>query len=292
MMIRTDGSSGPIDLGVENIVQFAAFSPADSTVIAYSTASPSPAAPGWKANNDLRLLYLDPLGKVRGQKLLQSPQVGGAYGWWGTRFAWSPDGLRLAYARPDAVGMIDAANGDSARLLTIVPYQTLSDWAWIPPLAWTPDESFLLSVIHGPSLGLEVPESSPVFDLVALAIKGDYSVTLQAEAGMFANPLALSAKGQGTTLPTSSIAFLQAIRPLDSASSSYYLEIMNRDGSHGHRLFPAEGEEGLKSQALAASPDGKSMALVYQGDLWLVSLTGGQFQPLTADQLAAAADWR
>jgi hypothetical protein len=291
MMIRTDGSGGPVDLGVGNIVQFAAFSPVAPNLIAYSTVSPSPASPGWKANNDLRLLSLDPSGQVREQKLLQSPQVGGAYGWWGTRFAWSPDGLRLAYARADAVGIIDEASGDATRLSAIVPYQTLSDWVWIPPLTWTVDGSFLLAVIHGPPLGLEVPEASPVFDLVALAVKGGYSVTLKAQVGMFSDPVVVGGKSQGGILPPL-ITFLQAIRPLDSASSSYYLEVMNRDGSHGRRVFPAEGEEGLKSQLVAGSPDGKSVAVVYQGDLWLVSLTGGQSQPLTADQLAVTADWK
>jgi hypothetical protein len=291
-MVRTDGSGGPIDLDVENVVQFAAFSPVDPMAIAYSTANPSPAAPGWKANNDLRLLRLDPAGNVREQKSLVPPQVGGAYGWWGTHFAWSPDGLQLAYSRADAVGIIDANSGDLIRLAAVIPYQTLSDWVWVPPLAWTPDGSFLISVTHGPPIGLEVPEASPVFDLVALAVKGGYSVTLQAETGMFSDPVALGGKPAGGIVSRPLIAFLQAIRPLESASSSYYLEIMNRDGSNVRRLFPAQGEEGLASQAVAGSPDGQEVALVYEGNLWIVGLSSGQAQPLTADQLVVTADWR
>lgn len=292
MMVRTDGSGAPIDLDVENVVQFAAFSPVDPMTIAYSTANPSPAAPGWKANNDLRLLRLDPAGNVRERESLVPPQVGGAYGWWGTHFAWAPDGLHLAYSRADAVGLIDANSGDLGRLVAVTPYQTLSDWVWVPPLAWTPDGSFLVSVTHGPPIGLEVPEASPVFDLVALAVKGGYSVTLQAETGMFSDPVTLGGKPAGGIVSRPLIAFLQAIRPLESASSSYYLEIMNRDGSNVRRLFPAQGEEGLSSQAVAGSPDAQEVALVYEGNLWVVGLTSGQAQPLTADQLVATADWR
>jgi hypothetical protein len=131
-----------------------------------------------------------------------------------------------------------------------------------------------------------------VFDLVALAVKGGYSVTLQAETGMFSNPVTLDGKPPGGIVARPLIAFLQAIRPLESASSSYYLEIMNRDGSNVRRLFPAQGEEGLSSQVVAGSPDAQEVALVYEGNLWVVGLTSGQAQPLTADELVVTADWR
>jgi Tol biopolymer transport system component len=292
-MIQTDGSGKPVDLGVADIIQFAAFSPADPSLLAYSTAAPSPAAPGWKANNDLGLLHLNAAGQVLERKTLLPPQVGGAYGWWGTRFAWSPDGQELAYARADSVGLVDATSGALTQLSAVVPYETLSDWAWVPPLAWTPDGSFLLTVTHGAPIGLEVPEASPEFDLVALSVKGGYSVTLQEQAGMFSDPVVVAAPPSGgSAAPAPQIVFLQAILPLESSTSSYTLEVMNRDGSSLRRLFPAQGEEGLAPQNASGSPDGKEVALVYQGNLWLVDLTSRQSQPLTADQLVTAADWR
>ena len=50
---------------------------------------------------------------------LLAPQTTGVYSWWGYRYAWSPDGRRIAYASPDQVGWIDVGTG---RVFPLAPY--------------------------------------------------------------------------------------------------------------------------------------------------------------------------
>jgi hypothetical protein len=79
--------------------------------IAYSTGVKS-GPPGWRANNDLWLAsLLDGQGQaVRPEpRRLLGPQSSGVYSWWGSRYTWSPDGAKIAYARPDQVGWIEVS---------------------------------------------------------------------------------------------------------------------------------------------------------------------------------------
>ena len=69
------------------------------------------------------------------------------YGWWGTTFSFSADG-RLAYSRPDGIGLVDQDGGYLKPLLNITPLNTHSDWAWIPPIAWGADGKSLYYVSH------------------------------------------------------------------------------------------------------------------------------------------------
>jgi len=79
--------------------------------IAYSTGAPAEGSPGWKADNDLQIARPSPLdGHLVAEREVVPPNAGGAYGWWGTTFAWSPDGKQIAYARGDEVGVITVFN--------------------------------------------------------------------------------------------------------------------------------------------------------------------------------------
>src|SRR5690606_38606036 len=118
-----------ISLQGKNIVHFAAWIPGTNSV-AYSTVEPRSAAPGWQANNDLYRVSIT--GGTTPRRLL-SANSGGVYGWWGMSFAFAPDG-RLAYSRPDGIGLVDQDGGYLKPLLGITPLNTHSDWAWIPPI--------------------------------------------------------------------------------------------------------------------------------------------------------------
>ena len=74
---------------------------------------------------------------------------GGVYGWWGMTFAFSPDG-RLAYARPDGIGLVDMDGKYLKPLLDITPLNTHSDWAWLPSIAWGADGKTLYYISHAP----------------------------------------------------------------------------------------------------------------------------------------------
>jgi resuscitation-promoting factor RpfB len=161
----------PVSPGVSNIVHPASFSPLTPSTLAFSTVEPSPSAPGWKANNDLVLLPVGDTPPASAQKLVAA-QVGGRYGWWGTSYEWAPQGTLLAYRRPDGVGVIDARTGRTLAAFPITPFVSATDWVWVPGVAWSADARFLYTVAHAGPLGLEVPESSAAFDLVAIPVNG------------------------------------------------------------------------------------------------------------------------
>ncbi len=289
-----EADAKPIDLKAHNIIHFADFSPTaqgDHTV-AYSTVEPSPGSPGWQANNDLYLVSYSSAGFVTESKNILPTNSGGQYGWWGAGFAWAPDGNRLAYARPDGVGVIDLRTPSMAPLLEVVPYQSMGDWAWVPGIAWGNDDRTLYIVDHGIPNGLESPASSPIFDLVALPGLGGPMLTLADRTGMFAYPAVSPPLQMATGEIASRVAFLQALSPIESQGSNYQLAVMDRDGSNRRTLFPPPGETGLAPQQSVWSPDGSQIALTYRGDLWLVDVGTGRGQQITGDGQTTSYDWK
>lgn len=281
-----------IDLGVENVVHFADFSPTvPPLTVAYSTVEPSQAAPGWQANNDLLTVTFTPGGRVTGRRTLIPSNAGGLYGWWGTTFAWATDDL-MAYARADSVGLVDLTAPDFQPLVEVTPLETFGDWAWVPGIAWGPDNYALYLVNHGPPVGPESPAASQAFDLSAIPQGGGPLLSLAPRIGMFAEPVASPGVPLSGGEVSFRVAYLQAVSPLASADSSYALMVMDRDGSNQVPLFPSPGEPGMKPQRVAWSPDAAQLALVYRGDLWVVDASTGLAQSLTGDGQVATCDWR
>lgn len=288
-------SPEPFPLGGTNVIHFADWSPSDDGLaVAYSTVEPRPAAPGWQANNDLILVTVretEDGGRAGPSRTLIPANSGGAYGWWGSSFAWTDDGSRLAFARPDGVGTIDVEEPSLEPVLEMTPYQTLGDWAWVPGIGWGWDGRTLYTVNHAAPVGLETEASSPAFDLVALQPTSGEVLPLRARSGMFAAPVV----SPPVVLPNGEldhrIAFLQALTPLESETSRYQAVVMDRDGSNARVVFPSTGEPGLEPHRMAWSPDGARLALIYQGDLWIVDVASGQAHRLTSDGQVAALDW-
>ncbi len=289
----TKSDAQPIDLGVENVVHFADWSPAlPSFTVAYSTVEPSPSPPGWQANNDLQMVTFTSSGHVVRRRTLIPSNAGGQYGWWGTSYTWAADGLRLAYAQADSVGYVDLREPDFTPLLEFVPFQTGGDWAWVPTVSWGPRGETLYLVSHGAPVGLESQAASPVFDLTALPLDLGTPLPLVERAGMFASPSAFHARDADTPEPALGLAYLQARNALESEDSGYDLMLLDWDGSNRRHLFPAIGEPGLEPQHVVWSPSGDRIALRYRGDLWLVDVGTGLGQPLTADGQVVALDWK
>src|SRR5262249_1091415 len=145
---------------------------------------------------------------------------------------------------------------------------------------WAPNSQFLYTVTHGAPLGLELPEDSPAFDLTALSSTG-ISFDLIPRAGMFANPLPSPVLPSADGESGFRIAYLQAAEPNSSDRSAYRLGVMDRDGSNAHLVFPPDGQPGLAAnQAAAWSPDGRLLAVIDDGNLWLVDPDAGVSQQL------------
>nr|HID12639.1 DUF348 domain-containing protein [Anaerolineae bacterium] len=253
--------------------------------IAYATGTSAEGSPGWKAENDLwvaRPRARD--GRLLGRRRIVEPSAGGIYGWWGTTYAWSPDGRELAYARADEVGVVRASNGAQTPLVRFPPYRTYAPWVWTPTVSWSPEGKFIVTTLHGPAPAGEAPEDSPVFDVWALAADGTLTVELASEAGMWAAP-AYAPEGDY-------VVFGHARSPYASQTSGYGLYLMDRDGSDRRLLFPPEDEIGLGYPEVAWGPGGDRLIVVYQGNLYLIYVTDGEVRQLTDEGGATAVRWR
>jgi hypothetical protein len=281
----------PVWLQAYNVVHFAAWIPGTNSV-AYSTVEPRTAAPGWQANNDLFRVSLTG-GNPR--KMLEA-NSGGVYGWWGVSFAFSADG-KLAYVRPDEIGLVDQDGGYLKPLIEITPLNTHSDWAWIPPVAWGSDGKSLYYVSHAPAPAPITGEESPFFDLSAISFSSEANVSMIDSAGMFAYPSVSPIRSDGRE-KSFQVAYLQAIFVEQSGTSRYRLMVMDRDGSNSRPLFPPADAGGIEPQSPAWSPEalegqtGDFIAVVYQGNLWLVDSGSGASYQVTGDGLTSRIDWK
>ncbi|MBI5840412.1 MAG: G5 domain-containing protein [Chloroflexi bacterium] len=281
----------PIWLQAKNVVHFAAWIPGTNSV-AYSTVEPRGTAPGWQANNDL---YRVSLAGGSPRKMLEA-NSGGVYGWWGMSFAYSADG-RLAYARPDGIGLVDQDGGYLKPMLDITPLNTHSDWAWIPPLTWGSDGNTLFFVTHAPAPSPFIAEESPFFDLTASSFSNEATVSIIDSAGMFAYPSASPVRASGKE-KVYQLAYLQSIFVDQSETSRYRLMVMDRDGSNRRILFPPADTSGIEPQMPAWAPEplagqtGDFIAIVYQGNLWLIDSGNGTAFQVTGDGLINRVDWK
>jgi len=289
-----------IDLEVANIIHFADWIPGSNTKIIFSTVEPRIAPPGWQANNDLLGLTFSDSGWTTKWITLLEANSGGVYGWWGTNFLWSNIGEKLAYNRADSIGEVDFENGTLTTTLEILPYQTHSDWAWVPGITWGPDGNVLYAIEHLSKPGTVSPEESQEFGLAAVLLGGGPSINLVSQTGMFAYPLASPLQTKITGEIDYQIAYLQAISPDQSETSRYRLVVMDRDGSNRNTLFPPEESAGLEPimnwGAWSPTPidtnGSYAMAILHQGNLWLVNTIDGQAIQVTGDGLTTRVIWK
>lgn len=313
-VVSTLSPSIVISLPVQNTL-YAEWLPNRPRTILYSDAAKITRAPGWQANNNLWALEWSPVvtRSVRPSTALTrtvftptqllDTSSGGPYGWWGTGFAVAPNAEAVAYARTDAIGywplFVDATTltptlGSPVELAQFTAYNTHSDWAWYPALRWSPDNLFLFASVHGAPIGLEAAEDSPAFDFIALALVGQ-KFSLVPRAGMFTNPLPSPrpepVEGRTTEQPYH-VAYLQASDPNNSPFSTYRLAVMDRDGSNTRSLFPPSDRPGLQAnETFTWSPNGSQLAVIYEGNLWIVDLATGLTQQLTGDGLSEKPRW-
>ncbi len=289
-----------IDLKVANVIHFADWVPGSNSKVIFSTVEPRSTAPGWQANNDLNVFSVSPSGWTSKKTVILEPNSGGVYGWWGSNFAWSPDRENLAVARPDGISLVNFYNGEVQPVVDIVPLQTRGDWAWVPPIAWSPDGRTIFTIDHVPPPGSLSPEELPVFDLAAFPLGAGDMIDIISQAGMFSYPIVspITAKASGEL--ANQVAYLQAIFPTQSETSRYRLGVMDRDGSNRRVIFPAEDTSGIDPQQDwgAWSPEPLpesghySIALIYQGNLWLVDTETSQGRQVTGDGLTTRIIWK
>ncbi len=298
-LIETDGRSEAVRLTPTDVL-YADWRPYTQNVIAYSTGKRRAGENPWAALNNLWLVTID-LESGRALKIEEAlaEAPGGLFGWWGTHFAWSPYGDKMAWARADGVGLVDF---DEKRLETLVNYavfQSATTWVWLTQLSWSYDNQLIAAMAHGAPEGGEPAEKSPIFDLAMIDSDGRFTSVLQESAGMWASPTFSPKRAeQSSANEEGFLAWLQAREPLNSLSGEYDLVVADRDGSNRRRLFPGasapgvvKSDFGLAAKELAWSPDARFLALVYRGDLWLVAVDSGHAQQVTFDGGSSHPVW-
>jgi hypothetical protein len=114
---------------------------------------------------------------------------------------------------------------------------------------------------------------------------------------MFAYPASSPAR-QSAGEKVYQIAYLQAINPAQSDASRYRLMIMDRDGSNRRVLFPPADSSGIEPQTPVWAPEplagqsGDFVAVVYQGNLWLIDSGSARAYQATGDGLITKIDWK
>ena len=118
---------------------------------------------------------------------------------------------------------------------------------------------------------------------------------------MFAYPLASPLQPKASGEGAYQVAYLQAIFPNQSESSRYRLVVMDRDGSNRKVLFPTDDRSGglspqndwgVWSPAPMPESGNYAIALIYQGNLWIVDTVTGKAQQITGDGLTTRVIWK
>lgn len=306
MIADVSRPSLPVSLVLDNIL-YADWIPEVENTISYSAAEPSQATPGWLPFHDLWQMRIDPdTGESLGVKQLLKRSGGGLYGWWATRFQWSPDGKKLAWAQADKVGIFDTdalLKGDISSFDTaLMKYAVLvpfSGWSWRSTLAWSPDDALLLATTHGAPVGNESPENSPSFNVSVTDTTGTFNSNIVPNAGIWSAPqFSPILSPSDSRFPKSYMAYLKARDPFNTINGEYDLVVADRDGSNERVLFPGTSRPGLTAQEsifqdreFTWSPDGHQIAIIYQGNLWIVDAESGISHQLTLDGRASNPIW-
>lgn len=269
------------DTGIRDVVHYADWVPGKNRTFSYSTVEPRATAPGWQANNDFRIYRFDIDGEKADDTVLVDSNSGGIYGWWGSTFQWSPDGSKLAYARPDSIGIVDTKSGEFESLIDFTPYQPKTDWAWVPSIQWSKEGLVLFTVINNAE-GSE--QSLDNYELAAILLDSKRVVPLVSRCGLFCYPIPSNPADTEDYL----VGFLSAILPDQSETSRYALNIMDRDGSNRKKLYPSEGLQGLDPQLVSWSPgedtgNGQWLAFTANGNMILVEINSGTIKQVTGD---------
>jgi len=287
----TTGIGDAIPLVPENVIS-ADWVPGDPNTISYSTGEKTGEAPGWRANNDLWTMRLDTTsGDSLNARSLVAASSTGLYSWWGTTYEWSPDGDQLAWVRADSLGLIDLSSGVFNQLLSYPVFNTRQPWSWRATVSWSPDSSLILTTVHGLPIGSESAETSPAFHVAVTDSTGAFNADIVQNAGIWSKPQYSPLLGAGEGY----IAYLRA-RDLSnsiSGSAEYDLVVADRDGSNARVLYPERGQAGLTADSpfFTWSPDGRQIAFIYGGNLWVVDVESGIANQLTLDRGASRPVW-
>ncbi len=293
MLHITDWNAKPIDLRISNVIHFAAWLPGEARRLLYSTVTPQESAPGWKANNDLLFRLVSDTGMLMEDETIVQANDEGPYSWWGTEFYLSKDGRTLLYATPGSIGKIDRLTGEKKELTKIQPYEkTRSDWAWIPGVTWSSDETAAFFAFHGEIEGTTKSYDPTDFNIGKINLSDGQAAEIKSGTGLFSQPAASPLFEDGSSY----IAYMQTISPLQSESSRYRIMLMDSDGGNAKAVFPLDEEDYVTPQRVIWSPTTVAnqswIAIIYKSNIWLVNPFTGIYNQITIDQSVTKMIWK
>ncbi|PJF44264.1 MAG: hypothetical protein CUN55_04855 [Phototrophicales bacterium] len=290
----------PIQTELRDVLT-AAWRPGVPYTFAYSSATPANIFSGWSAYNDLHIIRLDgQTGNIINVDTIIESNLTGLFAAWGTRFAWAPDGQKMAYAKADGIGLVDFAAGVLLPPTISFPHfesSIASNWVWQPTISWSQDSEWIVTTVHGPPYAEESPTNSIIFDLAVWRVSDNFIIDrLLPEVGIWANPIySPIAVDPEFGFKDFQIAYLQARDPYNSVSTEYDLVVADRDGSNPRIVFPGTSLRGIRpidgEGEFVWSPDGEQIAIVYQNDLWLLNVRSGIAQRVTNEGPVRAPRW-
>lgn len=296
--ILDTGTPQPVRLLPDNVIA-GAWVPGQTYTLSYSTAEPREGFPGWEAYNDIYVMRID---NQTGETIDFNEIIGtnaiGIYSYWGTNYKWSPDGQKLAWSRADSVGLVQ--DGEFVTLATFPHFDPaiVANWVWQPEIEWSQDSQMLITTLHGDPFGSESPINSVVFDIAVLQPEKNFIVSKAIPTtGIWSQPRYSPIQQDGAGFPNYSIAYLQARDPLNSLGGEYDLVVSDRDGSNPEAIFPPDGRQGVRPFSetqpteFVWSPSGTHIAIIYQGDLWIVEASTGLAQQITTDGQSSHPRW-
>jgi hypothetical protein len=290
-----DPNSKPVKL-LEDVL-YADWIPGRPLTFGYSTGRWSDVHPdNHEAFNDYIIAQLDiKTGKIAKAQKLVASGLTGQYAFWGTQFAWSPDGKALAWAQADGIGTIDTKTGKISKLFDFKVYSATlpRGWVWLPSLSWAADGALLAATVHGKPEGSEQPDASPIFDLRIKPDNGAFEASIADRVGIWARPQFSPVRGDPGE---GYLAYLKARDGINSLNSDYDLMIADRDGSNATLVFPGLDKPGLRpvddfSSVPIWSAEGTQIVIVYQGNLWLIDVGTGRATQLTVVDDARLPRW-
>lgn len=298
-MLSLEHDDEPVKLAPTDVL-FAQWRPRSSNSIAYSTGERGQGRAPWKSLNNLWLMKIDrQTGRTLSIQEIIEEDAGGAYGWWGTDYAWSPRGDRLAWVKADSVGVVDIESKQVKTLLEFSEFNTSGSWVWLSQVSWSAGGDLISATAHGGPLASEPATSSPVFDLTILGANGGFNATMRPAVGMWAaSSFSPSITVPGSDGTTGRLAWLQARERYNSIYSEYDLVVADRDGSNQKLIFPGadrpgirKSDFGLSATDMTWSPDAQHIAVVYLGDIWLVDVATGAGRQISFDGGASNPVW-
>lgn len=305
MMDVDNWVEAPISLRVSNVIHFAKWLPGETLRVLYSSVTVVDDAPGWRANNDLKLRMVSESGMLIHEETVYEPADaeesdtdasapnGRDTDWWGTEFELASDGRSVIAVHGNRIDWIDRMSGTVQPLLRIQPYgRARSDWAWLPGVSLSADGKTLVFTYQGDISGARSTFDPSDFNIGKYDFESGSTAPLVLKTGLFTAPTLSPRFADGT----SCLAFLTAVNPLQSETSRYRVAVSDLEGRDVRIVYPQDETLGIEPQQLVWAPTddpgASRLAFLDDGNIWLVNPFTGIYNQITIDRSVEQIIWK